>query len=54
MREHAYRLCGKAGPNEILISEPFYQQLKKKPPVEMARAHSGQGKTKRSRLPVKR
>jgi len=25
----AYRLCGKAGPNEILISEPFYPAAEK-------------------------
>ncbi|MSR06363.1 MAG: GAF domain-containing protein [Gemmatimonadetes bacterium] len=30
----ASRLCGKAGPGEILISEPMYNQLKKKPKVE--------------------
>lgn len=30
----ASRLCGKAGPGEILISEPFYKKLKKKPKVE--------------------
>ena len=30
----ASRLCGKAGPGEILISEPFYKALKKKPKVE--------------------
>jgi len=30
----ASRLCGKAGPGEILISEPMYKQLKKKPKVE--------------------
>ncbi len=30
----ASRLCDKAGPGEILISEPFYQTLKKPPPVE--------------------
>jgi class 3 adenylate cyclase len=30
----ASRLCGKAGPGEILISEPFYRALKKKPKVE--------------------
>src|SRR5207237_1553029 len=30
----ANRLCRTAGPNEILISEPFYQRLKRPPPVE--------------------
>ena len=43
----AYRLCGKAGPNEILISEPFYQQLKKKPPVEALEPIQVKGKAKK-------
>ncbi len=30
----ASRLCSKAGPGEILISEPFYRTLKKPPKVE--------------------
>jgi len=30
----ASRLCSKAGPGEIIISEPFYKALKKPPPVE--------------------
>jgi adenylate cyclase len=30
----ASRLCSKAGPGEILISEPFYKALKKPPKVE--------------------
>jgi adenylate cyclase len=30
----ASRLCSKAGPGEIMISEPFYQALKTPPPVE--------------------
>jgi adenylate cyclase len=30
----ASRLCSKAGPGEIMISEPFYQALRKPPPVE--------------------
>src|SRR5207302_517860 len=30
----ASRLCRTAGPNEILISEPFYQRLKRPPTVE--------------------
>jgi len=48
----AYRLCGKAGPNEILISEPFYQQLKKKPSVETLEPIQVKGKTKK--IPVYR
>jgi adenylate cyclase len=48
----AYRLCGKAGPNEILISEPFYQQLKKKPPVEALEPIQVKGKAKK--IPVYR
>ena len=48
----AYRLCGKAGPNEILISEPFYQQLKQKPPVETLEPIQVKGKTKK--IPVYR
>jgi adenylate cyclase len=30
----ASRLCSKAGPGEIIISEPFFKQLKKPPAVE--------------------
>jgi adenylate cyclase len=30
----ASRLCSKAGPGEIMISEPFYKALRKPPPVE--------------------
>jgi len=48
----AYRLCGKAGPNEILISEPFYQQLKKKPAVEALEPIQVKGKSKK--VPVYR
>jgi adenylate cyclase len=48
----AYRMCGKAGPNEILISEPFYQQLKKKPPVEALDPIQVKGKAKK--IPVYR
>jgi adenylate cyclase len=48
----AYRLCGKAGPNEILISEPFYQQLKQKPAVEALEPIQVKGKTKK--VPVYR
>jgi len=40
------RLCGKAGLNEILISEPFYQKLKKKPAVEALEPIQVKGKTK--------
>ena len=39
-------------PNEILISEPFYQQLKKKPPVETLESIQVKGKTKK--IPVYR
>jgi len=48
----AYRLCGKAGPNEILISEPFYQQLKQKPDVETLEPIQVKGKAKK--VPVYR
>jgi len=48
----AYRLCGKAGPNEILISEPFYEQLKKKPAVEALEPIQVKGKSKK--VPVYR
>jgi adenylate cyclase len=48
----AYRLCGKAGANEILISEPFYEQLKTKPPVEALEPIQVKGKTKK--IPVYR
>jgi adenylate cyclase len=48
----AYRLCGKAGPNEILISEPFYEQLKEKPAVETLEPIQVKGKTKK--IPVYR
>ena len=48
----AYRMCGKAGPNEILISEPFYQQLKNKPPVEALDPIQVKGKAKK--IPVYR
>lgn len=48
----AYRLCGKAGPNQILISEPFYKQLKKKPPVEALEPIQVKGKAKK--VPVYR
>jgi len=48
----AYRLCGKAGANEILISEPFYEQLKEKPAVETLEPIQVKGKTKK--IPVYR
>ncbi len=48
----AYRLCGKAGPSEILLTEPFYQQLKKKPPVETLEPIQVKGKSQR--IPVYR
>jgi len=48
----AYRLCGKAGPNEILISEPFYEQLKRKPAVEALEPIQVKGKSKK--VPVYR
>jgi adenylate cyclase len=48
----AYRLCGKAGPNEILISEPFFEQLKKKPAVEVLEPIQVKGKAKK--IPVYR
>ena len=48
----AYRLCGKAGVNEILISEPFYQQLKRKPTVEALEPIQVKGKAKK--IPVYR
>jgi adenylate cyclase len=48
----AYRLCGKAGPNEILISEPFYEQLKNKPAVEALEPIQVKGKSKK--VPVYR
>ena len=48
----AYRLCGKAGANEILISEPFYEQLKMKPAVETLEPIQVKGKSKK--IPVYR
>jgi adenylate cyclase len=48
----AYRLCGKAGPNEILISEPFFEQLKNKPAVEALEPIQVKGKAKK--IPVYR
>jgi adenylate cyclase len=43
----ASRLCSSAGPNEILISESFYQQLKKPPKVEALEPVQVKGKSKR-------
>ncbi|MGH7672767.1 MAG: adenylate/guanylate cyclase domain-containing protein [Gemmatimonadales bacterium] len=48
----AYRLCGKAGPNEILITEPFYRQVKQKPPVETLEPIQVKGKSQK--IPVYR
>lgn len=48
----AKRLCDTAGPNEILISEPFYQQLKKPANVEALESIQVKGKAKR--IPVYR
>ena len=42
----ASRLCSSAGPNEILISEPFYQQLKNPPTVEALEPVQVKGKSK--------
>jgi adenylate cyclase len=48
----ASRLCSSAGPNEILISEPFYKALKKPPTVEALEPIQVKGKTKK--VPVYR
>jgi adenylate cyclase len=48
----ASRLCSSAGANEILISEPFYNALKKPPPVEALEPIQVKGKTKK--VPVYR
>ncbi len=48
----ASRLCSSAGPNEILISEAFYQQLKRPPKVEAL--HPVQVKGKAKKVPVYR
>src|SRR6059036_99508 len=48
----ASRLCSSAGPNEILISEPFYQQLKQPPKVETLEPIQVKGKSKK--VPVYR
>src|SRR5712691_3942973 len=48
----ASRLCSVAGPNEILIAEPFYKALKKPPKVEALEPIQVKGKTKK--VPVYR
>ena len=48
----ASRLCSSAGANEILISEPFYKELKKPPKVEALAPIQVKGKTKK--VPVYR
>jgi len=48
----ASRLCSTAGPNEILISESFYQALKHPPKVEALEPIQVKGKTKK--VPVYR
>src|SRR6266700_4743723 len=48
----ANRLCSSAGPNEILISEPFFEQLKQPPQVEALEPVQVKGKSKK--VPVYR
>src|SRR5213082_560122 len=48
----AKRLCDTAGANEILISEPFYQQLKQPPKVDPLEPIQVKGKSKK--IPVYR
>ena len=48
----AKRLCDVAGPNEILISESFYQALKKPPKVEALEPIQVKGKSKK--IPIYR
>ena len=48
----ASRVCSSAGPNEILISDAFYQQLKKPPKVEALEPIQVKGKSKK--VPVYR
>jgi adenylate cyclase len=43
----AARLCSTAGPNEILISESFYKQLKKPPKMETLEPIQVKGKSKK-------
>jgi len=42
----ASRLCSKAGPGDILISEPFKKALKTPPPLEALEAIELKGKAK--------
>jgi adenylate cyclase len=48
----ASRVCSSAGPNEILISQPFYEQLKRPPKVETLEPIQVKGKSKK--IPVYR
>ena len=48
----ANRLCRTAGPNEILISEPFHERLKRPPPVEALDPIQVKGKSQK--VPVYR
>src|SRR6184192_804623 len=48
----AKRLCDTAGANEILISEPFYEQLKQPPKVDPLEPIQVKGKSKK--IPVYR
>jgi adenylate cyclase len=48
----ASRLCSSAGPNEILISEPFHRQIKNPPTVETLEPIQVKGKSKK--VPVYR
>src|SRR5207244_12729614 len=48
----AKRLCDTAGANDILISEPFYQQLKQPPKVDPLEPIQVKGKSKK--IPVYR
>jgi adenylate cyclase len=43
----AKRLCDSAGPNEVLISEPFYQQLKQPPKVDPLEPIQVKGKSQK-------
>jgi class 3 adenylate cyclase len=43
----ASRLCSSAGPNEILLSEPFYKALTKPPPVDALDPIQVKGKSRR-------
>ena len=42
----ASRLCSSAGPNEILISDPFFQALKRPPMVDALEPLQVKGKSK--------